>query len=200
MRTPFPIRSAAFIAALVAMPPALAGPGSIPFEPAPSPQRIATAFSPAAAKLSIAKQELALELTPALVQAAPSSALFPDRLWGVTATLRLLSAFVSGARHGFFLEPKLSAAFQQGTSPATGTPGFPRLSTTELLAGVDVGYRFAIGPIQLVPTIETVAGYCFGCGDPVDSSRLMLGGVSQLRANRVAIELRADFLRFRFLW
>ena len=65
--------------------------------------------------------------------------------------------------------------------------------------GLEVGYRFAIGPIQLVPAIEAVAAYCFGCRDPADSSRLMLGAVSELCANRVAIELRADFLRFRFL-
>jgi len=201
MRTAYPARPAAVIAALVAISPALAGPGNDAFlPPALSLQRIATVFSPAAANIAFAKQELALELTPSSEQAAPSPVLFHHRLWGATATLRLLHAFNAGTGRGFFFEPKLSAGFQQGFQPVTATPGLPRPSTTELVAGLDVGYRFAFGPIQLAPLIEANAGYCFGCGSLADSSRFRLGASSQFRVNRVAIDFRADFLRLRFHW
>jgi len=201
MRTAYPARPAAVIAALVAISPALAGPGNDAFlPPALSLQRIATVFSPAAANIAFAKQELALELTPSSEQAAPSPVLFHHRLWGATATLRLLHAFNAGTGRGFFFEPKLSAGFQQGFQPVTATPGLPRPSTTELVAGLDVGYRFAFGPIQLAPLIEANAGYCFGCGSLADSSRFRLGASSQFRANQVAIDFRADFVRLRFHW
>ena len=201
MRTAFRARRAAVIAALVAISPARAGPGNEAFlPPALSLQRIATVFSPAVANIAFAKQELALELTPSSDQAALSPVLFHHRLWGATATLRLLHAFNAGTGRGFFFEPKLSAAFQQGFQPVTAAPGLLRPSTTELVAGLDVGYRFAFGPIQLTPLFEANAGYCFGCGYLADSSRFRLGASSQFRANRVAIDFRADFLRLRFHW
>jgi len=201
MRTAYPTRPTAVIAALVAIPPALAGPrndASLP--PALSLQRITTAFSPAVANIAFAKQEVALELTPSSEQAALSPVLFHHRPWGATATLRLLHAFNAGTERGFFFEPRLSAVFQQGFQPVAAAPGFPRPSTTELVAGLDVGYRFAFGPIQLAPLIEANAGYCFECESLADSSRLRLGASSQFRANHVAIDFRADFLRLRFHW
>ena len=197
MRIPLRAFRTAVVGALVAIPPALAGPENDAFHPpAFSFQRIATAFSPAVAEISVANRKLALELTPGSVQAALSPGLFHNPFWGVTATLRLLDALNPGTGRGFFLEPKLSAAFQQG---ALGSH-FARASTLELVAGVDFGYQFAIGPIQLAPVIEANAVSCFGCGDQADASRFRLIALTQVRANRVAIDLRADFLRLRFQW